>query len=50
MAAQHLLSVARAYARDVYKEDVNKIIEELEALIHHINGDLNETHKRLSLW
>ena len=50
MAAQHLLSMARVYAPGVYMQDLDKIIEELEALIHHLNGDLNELNRKLDLW
>ncbi len=50
MAAQYLLSMARVYARGVYRQDLDKIIEELEALINHLNGELGELNKKLGLW
>ena len=50
MAAQYLLSVAKIYARGVYRQDISNIIEELEALISHINSDLNELNGKLGLW
>lgn len=50
MAAQHLLSMGRVYAPEIYRQDISKLIEELEALIHHLNSDLNELNKKLGLW
>ena len=50
MAAEYLLRYALHYARGVYRDDIRRILEELEALIHHLNSDLGELNKKLGLW
>jgi len=50
MAAEYLLRYAYHYARGVYREDIKRIIEDLEALIHHLNGELGELNRKLGLW
>lgn len=50
MTAQYLLRIGSVYAGGAYRQDVARVVEELEALIHRVNSDLNELHRVIGLW